>query len=156
MGYEEEGKDKRSCSDDDKERRSEMIRSELDRIFTDADDFVVEHLEEDDMDPEAKKALKIVAFQLAYRKQYYDAVKDEIIWFPSVSKLIMKGELTDSAEDHYYDDEDEWPLEYTKALKTVVRNQTAESNNNEIEIEIDEENDAYMEKPAFDIEFKIN
>lgn len=75
-------------------------------------------------------------------------MKDEIVFFPSVGKLILNGNLTEAAENDYYEEEDEWPIEYTKALKTVVRS-AAET---EEETEVDQENDAYMEKLATDVE----
>ena len=75
-------------------------------------------------------------------------MKDEIVFFPSVGKLIIKGDLTEEAENDYYDEGDEWPLEYTKALKTVVRSAAK----TEEETEVDGENDAYMEKLATDVE----
>lgn len=68
--------------------------------------------------------------------------------FPSVGKLILKNDLSIEAENYYYEEEDEFPLEYTKALKTVVRSMAK----TEEEIEIDEENDAYIEKLATDVE----
>lgn len=86
--------------------------------------------------------------KLAYVKKFYDVMKDEIVFFPSVGKLIINGDLTEEAENHYYEEEDEWPLEYTKALKTVVRSAAK----TEEETEVDAENDAYMIKLATDVE----
>jgi hypothetical protein len=131
----------------EKEKRVTMIKEEMDEIIKDADAFCLKHLEED-MEEEAIEALNKAAMKLAYTKKYYDVMKDEIVFFPSVSKLIMKGDLTEEAEKHYYDEEDEWPLEYTKALKTVVR----EASKNEEDTEVDAENDAYIEKLATDVE----
>jgi len=131
----------------EKEKRTKMIQEEFDKIIADADEFCLEHLEED-MDPEAVEALKKAAYKLAYVKKYYDVMKDEIVMFPSVGKLILKNDLSIEAENYYYEEEDEFPLEYTKALKTVVRSLAK----TEEEIEIDEENDAYIEKLATDVE----
>lgn len=85
---------------------------------------------------------------MAYVKKYYDVMKDEIVMFPSVSKLILKNDLTIEAENYYYEEDDEFPPEYAKALKTVVRSAAK----TEEETEIDEENDAYIEKLATDVE----
>ena len=86
--------------------------------------------------------------KLAYVKKYYDVMKDEIVMFPSVSKLILKNDLTIEAENYYYEEDDEFPPEYSKALKTVVRSAAK----TEEETEIDEENDAYIEKLATDVD----
>ncbi|CAJ1945976.1 unnamed protein product [Cylindrotheca closterium] len=131
----------------EKEKRTKMIEKEFDQIIDEADKFCLEFLEED-MDPEAVNALRKAANKLAYVKKYYDVMKDEIVFFPSVGKLILKGDLTEEAENDYYEEEDEWPLEYTKALKTVVRSAAK----TEEETEVDGENDAYMEKLATDVE----
>lgn len=131
----------------EKEKRIAMIEGEMDQIIKDADAFCLQHLEED-MEEEAIQALNKAAMKLAYRKKYYDVMKDKIVFFPSVSKLIMKADLTEEAEKHYYDEEDEWPLEYTKALKSVVR----AASTSEEDTEIDEENDAYIETLATDVE----
>jgi hypothetical protein len=130
-----------------KEKRVTMIKEEMDEIIKNADAFCLEHLEED-MEEEAIEALHKAAMKLAYTKKYYNVMKDEIVFFPSVAKLIMRADLTEEAEKHYYDEEDEWPLEYTKALKTVVR----EASKNEEDTEVDAENDAYIEKLATDVE----
>mmetsp|Transcript_44337 Transcript_44337/g.106809 ORF Transcript_44337/g.106809 Transcript_44337/m.106809 type:complete len:138 (-) Transcript_44337:159-572(-) len=131
----------------EKEKRIKMIQEEFDQIIGEADKFCLEHLEED-MDPVAVEALKKAANKLAYVKKYYDVMKDEIVFFPSVGKLIINGELTEEAENDYYEEEDEWPVEYTKALKTVVR----AAAKTEEETEVDEENDAYIKKLATDVE----
>lgn len=86
--------------------------------------------------------------KMAYTKKFYDVMKDQVVIFPSVGKLILKGDLTEEAENDYFEEEDEFPLEYTKALKTVVRAAAATAE----ETEIDQENDAYIEKLATDVE----
>eukprot|EP00980_Cylindrotheca_fusiformis_P003448 scaffold770_cov109-Cylindrotheca_fusiformis.AAC.15 len=137
----------------EKEKRIAMIQEEIDIILKNADAFCLQHLEEE-MEEEAIEALKKAAMKLAYTKKYYDVMKDQIVFFPSVSKLILKAELTEEAEKYYFDEGDDWPLEYTKALKTVVREAASSTTTSSDEdmAEVDEENDAYIAKLAIDVE----
>lgn len=142
--------DKRNKGMSEKEKRKTMIEDEFASIIKDTQEYVEEYLEED-MEPEAMEACKKAAGQLAYRKKYYDVMKDQIVYFPSVARLIMKNDLQEEAEKHYYDDEDEFPPEYSKALKTVVREKGyyKESDNDGGD---GVDNDEYMEKLAQDVE----
>lgn len=133
----------------EKEKRNTMIADELKAILEGATDFVMEHYEEDEFEPEAAEALQKAALSLAYRKKFYDVVHDKVIYFPSVGRLILKADLMEEAEKHYYDEEDEWPIEYTKALKSVVREIATKESSSEIDEDEDEE---YMEKLATDVE----
>lgn len=133
----------------EKEKRNTMIADELKAIVEGATDFVMEHYEEDEFEPEASEALQKAALSLAYRKKFYDVVHDKVIYFPSVGRLILKADLMEEAEKHYYDEEDEWPIEYTKALKSVVREIATKESSSEIDEDEDEE---YMEKLATDVE----
>ena len=135
----------------EKEKRDNMIADELKAILEGAADFVMEHYEEEDFEPEAAEALQKAASSLAYRRKYYDVVQDKVVYFPSVGRLILKADLMEEAEKHYYDEEDEWPIEYTKALKSVVREiaATKSSSNDGMDEDEDEE---YMEKLATDVE----
>jgi hypothetical protein len=128
----------------EKDNRMTMIGEEIDKILKDTQAWVEKHLEED-FEKEAMDALRTAAKTLAYRKKYYDLTKDEIIYFPSVARLIMKNALQDEAETCYWEEEDEFPLEYTKALKTVVRERGLYK-------EDEEGNDEYMSKLAQDVE----
>ena len=103
---------------DEKEKRKQMIAKELETILQATETYCLELLEEE-FEDEASKAITKAAYELAYRKKYYDVIKDEIIFFPSVAKLVMKGDLQEGAEAHYWEEEDEFPLEYSKALKSV-------------------------------------
>ena len=125
-----------------------MIAKEMEGIIDGTKKFVWEHLEED-FEEEAIEALQKAAATLAYRKKYYDVVKDTIVYFPSVSRLVLKAELTEEAEKHYYDEEDEWPLEYTKALKSVVR-----ASNTESDLANEDDDEDYMDKLAVDVELE--
>ena len=133
----------------EKEKRNTMIADELKAILEGATDFVMEHYEEDEFEPEAAEALQKAASSLAYRKKFYDVVHDKVVYFPSVGRLILKADLMEEAEKHYYDEEDEWPIEYTKALKSVVREIATKESSPEIDEDEDEE---YMEKLATDVE----
>lgn len=135
----------------DKEHRESMIAKEMKGILEGTQEFVMEHYDEEEFDPEASDALHKAASKLAYRKKYYDVVRDTIIMFPSISRLVLRADLMEEAEKHYYDEQDEWPIEYTKALKSVVRAQQADeaSSNSEMDEDEDEE---YMEKLATDVE----
>lgn len=133
----------------EKEKRNTMIADELKAILEGATDFVMEHYEEDEFEPEAAEALQKAALSLAYRKKFYDVVHDKVVYFPSVGRLILKADLMEEAEKHYYDEEDEWPIEYTKALKSVVREISTKESSSEIDEDEDEE---YMEKLATDVE----
>ena len=104
----------------EKEHRKTLIADEMESILEGTKDFVYEHYEEEEFDPVAIDALYKAANLLAYRKKYYNVMKDEIVYFPSVSRLILNADLMEEAEKHYYDEEDEWPIEYTKALKPYV------------------------------------
>ena len=133
----------------EKEKRNTMIADELKAILEGATDFVMKHYEEDEFEPEAAEALQKAASSLAYRKKFYDVVHDKVVYFPSVGRLILKADLMEEAEKHYYDEEDEWPIEYTKALKSVVREIATKESSPEIDEDEDEE---YMEKLATDVE----
>ena len=105
----------------DKERRKVLIEDELDKIIKGAHGYVQEYLEEDEFESEAIDAITKAANLLAYRRKYFDVMTDQIILFPSIPKLIMKNALQDEAEKYYWEEEDEFPLEYSKCLKTVVK-----------------------------------
>ena len=114
----------------------------MEKVIKDTQEYVEVNLE-GEFESEAIEALWKAVRKLAYTKKFYNVMKDEIVFFPSVQGLIMKNSLQDEAEKYYWEEEDEFPLEYTKALKTVVREQGYDEN---------ADNDAYMEKLAQDLE----
>ena len=71
---------------------------------------------------------------------------DTVVYFPSVTRLLMTNKLQEKAEQYYYEDEDEFPAEYSKAFKTVCREKGF------VSPEDSAENDDYMEKLAQDID----
>ena len=104
-----------------KQKRVNMIVGEMDTLLEDAQQYILKHMmDEIDLDEEAKVALKLAAMECAYTKRYYDIMEDNVVYFPSCKKLIMNGKLTEVAEKYYYDEGDEFPPEYTKALRAVV------------------------------------
>ena len=108
-----------------KQRREDMINNELNVIIDNLQEYFIKHLMDElfVMD-DIKVALIKAANNLAYRKMYYDVMEDTIKYFPSCSKLILSYSLMDEAEKYYYGDDDEFPLEYSKGLRTVVFNST--------------------------------
>lgn len=131
----------------EKEKRRAMIEEELDKVIKATQEYVEVNLEEE-FEAEAIEALQKAARQLAYTKKFYDVMKDDIVFFPSVQTLIMKNSLQDEAEKYYWEEEDEFPPEYSKALKTVVREQGYRFDDDDG----NGDNDAYMEKLAQDVD----
>jgi len=133
--------------EEERQYRKTRLQRELQDILDAAHEYAQEELEEDDgLEIEAVQAITKAAYQMAYTKKYYDASKDELIYFPSVKRLVLRNEIQERAEKYYY--EDEFPLEYSKALKTVVRQLILDQGGKEE----DNENEDYMEKLAQDVE----
>jgi hypothetical protein len=127
-----------------KKQRDEMIETELSHVLEAARDFCYEHYE-DDMEEVAIEAIKKAAQSLAYRKRYFDVMKDVVIYLPTCQKLILSRDLIEEAEKHYYDDGDEFPVEYAKALRAVVfEKKKAKEDTNSDTGEINDEE--FMEK----------
>ena len=129
----------------DQEKRASLLQDELEKIVEATQDYCWNVLEEE-MDPQAIEAVRRAAQELAYQRKYYDVMKDAVIYFPSVTRLIMTNTLQDRAEKYYYEDEESFPPEYTKALKTVCREQGLVKEEDSVE------NDDYMEKLAQDVD----
>ncbi len=146
--------DKANLAMSEKEKRDTMIADEMKAILKGAAGFVMEHYEEDEFEPEAAEALRKAASILAYRKKYYNVVHDRVVYFPSVGRLILKADLMEEAEKHYYDEHDEWPIVYTKALKSVIRAIYATNSTSNNGMDEDEDED-YMEKLATDVEIQL-
>ncbi|KAG7348323.1 hypothetical protein IV203_017028 [Nitzschia inconspicua] len=99
--------------------------SERDRLQCQAKDElrkIVESAEKyelgEEIDPHAFEALNS-ALSICYTMKYYDVLKDEVIFFPSVAKSIGDYSLTEEAEKFYSDDE-EFPLVYVSSLREVA------------------------------------
>jgi len=95
--------------------RQKVIEAEVDAFVRKAGE---EHLEEQ-MRNEAIKALKIGANKYAYKKKFYDSGNDKFIVFPSVAWCMVDTDIYEEAEKHYYEEEDEFPLKYTGAMRSL-------------------------------------
>jgi hypothetical protein len=127
------------AKDAERKMRKIMIDEELAKLITQTQ---ANELEEP-FEPEALLALRKGAMDIAYLKKYYDVLKDELIYFPSVTKTLVNFSLIEQAETYYYDEEEEFPSDYSAALRSVASElMTAEDD------DLDEE---YMEKLAMDV-----
>ena len=123
-----------------------LLLKELDTVIKAAEDYCWSILEEE-FDPAAINAIRRAAEELAYKRKYYDVMKDEVLFFPTVTRLIMTNTLMERAELYYYEeDDDAFPPEYSKALKTVCRESGL------VKDDESTENDDYMEKLAQDVD----
>lgn len=127
----------------EKEKRINMIKDELQKVLKQ----VAEEELEDEMEKEAVDALEKAALILCYRKKYYDVMKDELLYFPTVSSTIVNYALMEEAGKYWqelYEDEEEFPMEYSVAMRSVVTQNMGDDDN-----DMDEE---YMTKLALDVE----
>lgn len=127
------------------EKRETMLQEELDKIIVATQDYCWEALEEE-LEPEAVEAVRQAAHDLAYKRKYYDVMNDTVVYFPSVTRLLMTNTLQEKAEQHYHEEEDKFPPEYSKAFKTVCREKAF------VKADDSAENDEYMEKLAQDVD----
>ena len=104
-----------------RQKRINMINNEIDSIMDDLKDYFGYHMmDELFVTDDIKDVLLKAAYNLAYTKIYYCCIKDKIIYFPSCQELILNYTLMEEAETYYYNSEDEFPIEYSKGLRTVV------------------------------------
>lgn len=127
----------------DAEKRKKMIEDELDQLIKHANE--TELNEDDPFDEDSVEALKKGAMKICYLKKYYDVMKDELIYFPSVTRTAMDYRLIEAAETFYFEEEDEYPPDLTSALRSVA---TAVIMKEE-DVDFDEE---YMSVLAQDVE----
>jgi hypothetical protein len=123
------------------QKRRKMINDELSKLIKDTEDNELQ----DDMEEEAKVALQKAANKICYLKKFYNVISDEVIYFPSVTKTIINYSLIEEAEKHYFEDEDEFPMEYSAALRSYAT-ESIMGNDDE------DDDDEYMEKLALDVE----
>eukprot|EP00980_Cylindrotheca_fusiformis_P021639 scaffold8505_cov130-Cylindrotheca_fusiformis.AAC.5 len=115
MSHEEEPKKNFS----EAEMRQQMISKELDYLIEkmmETEDMA----EEEEVEPESLEALKKAANNLCYLRKYYDVSNDKIIYFPSLIKTIINYSLLEEAEKFYFEEEDEFPSDYSIALRSVA------------------------------------
>jgi hypothetical protein len=67
-----------------------------------------------------------------------------MVYYPSCRRLVLTKDLLDEAEKHYYDEDDEFPQEYSKAVRTVVFDEIRKSNENDNSMKDDQlDNERY-------------
>ena len=71
-------------------------------------------------------------------------MKDEVIYFPSVSKTLADYSLLEEAEKHYYEEEDEYPQDLSVGIRSVATMEMAEAD--------DDMDEDYMLALAQDVE----
>ncbi|CAJ1966456.1 unnamed protein product [Cylindrotheca closterium] len=100
-------------------KRQNMIETELNGMIKemmDSEDFQ----EEDEMEPESYEAIMKAAKEICYTRKIYDVSADKIVFFPSITKTIVNMDLFEKAEEYYYDEGDEFPMEYSMGLRNVA------------------------------------
>ncbi|CAJ1932221.1 unnamed protein product [Cylindrotheca closterium] len=99
--------------------RQKKIDTELNGMIEEmmqSDDFY----EEEDMEPESYLALMRAAKEICYTRKYFDVSADKIIYFPSISKTIVHNDLFEKAEEYYFEEGDEFPMDYIMALRSIA------------------------------------
>ena len=139
---EEQGDADKAPELSEREMRKKMIEEELKKIIEEVE---AEELEEP-FETEAMEALMKGAMKVTYLKKFYDVMKDEFIYFPDVMSTISNYDLLEEAEKHYYDEDDEFPPEYSAALRSIVLQAIANKSEDE-DLDFD-----YMEPLAMDME----
>lgn len=124
----------------DSELRKKMINEELNALIKETEDNELE----EKIEQEAVDALRTAANELAYLKKYYNSFTDSFVYFPSVTKLCVVYTLLEKAEEYYYEEEDEFPLQYSAALRSIACDKLDESN--------DVGDEDYMAMLAADVE----
>jgi TolA-binding protein len=121
------------------EKRNKMIEEELMGLIKEADENELE----DPFDEDSIEAMKKAAYKICYLKKYYDVMKDEFIYFPSVTKTVVNYSLIEEAEKFYYEEEDEYPQDLAIGLRSVASMRLVEEDD-----DVDEE---YMSALAQDV-----
>ena len=124
----------------DSERRKIMIEEEFNTLIKQTEENELE----EEMEEEAKDALWRASQELAYLKKYYNSFTDQIVFFPSVTSLAVSYDLIEKAEEYYFDEEDEFPMQYSAALRSIACERLEESN--------DDGDEEYMAMLAADVE----
>jgi TolA-binding protein len=122
------------------EKRKTMIEEELSRLVKEAEEKELE----EPFDEDSLAALKKAALKICYLKKYYDVMKDELVFFPSVTKTLVNYSLIEEAEKFYFEEEDEYPQDLAIGLRSVATAALVEAD--------DDTDEDYMEKLALDVE----
>ena len=99
----------------DEDKRITMIKEELSKLVAEAQEDLGEH-----MDAVAVQALETAALKVSYHKKYYNVMDDTFVYFPSVAATAINYDLMEAAEPFYYEEGDEFPLDYAAALREVA------------------------------------
>jgi len=101
---------------DDARNRKTLIIDELDRLVSIANEKELN----EDIDEASLKALAKGAMKVCYIKKYYDVLKDEFTYLPSVIRTCLDYSLQEAANPFYLEEEDEFPMDTFAALRTVA------------------------------------
>jgi len=122
----------------DAELRKNMINAEFSSLIKQTEENELE----EPFEKETVEALQIAADKLAYLKKYYNSFTDKFVYFPSVAKLVENNTLFEEGRKNYFDDE--FPLKYSAALRSVACEKLDDGN--------DDDEDDYMVLFAADVE----
>lgn len=128
-------------SENGNETRVRMIEAELKDLIKRADENELE----EPFDEDSIEALKKGALKICYVKKYYNVMKDEFVYFPSVPQTVIDYRLIEEAEQFYFDDEDEFPQDLSIGLRSVATDKLILSQD-------DDYDEEYMTALAQDIE----
>ncbi|KAL3939466.1 MAG: hypothetical protein SGBAC_005814 [Bacillariaceae sp.] len=134
-------------------KRQNMIHTELNGMIDemmDSEDFE----DEDEMDPESYDPLMQAAKEICYTRKYYDVSADRIVFFPSVTKTIINSDLFEKAEEYYFDEDDEFPSDYSVGLRAVAFERIFAQGN--AGGDDDEMDDDMMERLSMAVELRDN
>ena len=135
-----EGEESKSIPDS--VRRKQMIEQEFTQLIKDTEDNELE----DEMEPEAVEALKKAANKICFVKKYYDVMNDQLIYFPSVKSTVVSYTLMEEAEKFYFDEEDEFPMQYSAALRSIATESAMGTGDDE------DQDEEYMMRLAMDVD----
>lgn len=102
-------------------KRITMIAREMNKILERAQDYLLRHMIDDDLSDEAKSAAQKAAMELAYLHHHYDTLENKVVYYPTCTDLILKQTFLKEAEKFYYREQDEFPPEYSSAIKSAAR-----------------------------------
>ena len=133
----------------EKKLRQETVDEELNTIIAEA---VAKELSKP-ISPEAYKSLQLAAMKLCYVKKFYDALRDQNVYFPTVHATIVDHSLTKTAQTIYTNrTNQEFPIEYDAAMRSVALQASLDDHNHN-----DHGDDMvfmeYAERLAVDIDF---
>lgn len=122
------------------EKRKKMIEEELTRLVKKAEETELE----EPFDEDSLEALRKAALKICYLKKFYDVMKDELIFFPSVTTTLVNYSLLEEAEKFYFEEDDEYPQDLAIGLRSVATQALVDAD--------DDTDEEYMAKLALDVE----